>query len=153
MSPKKVTKPTSSPSDSKIQQLESQLARALADYQNLEKRVSRDSAAMMRFASASLLSKILDIRDHLASAASHLPDPSLTMILAQLDKLLSDEGVVMVKTDTVFDPSTMECSESAPGEKDKVISVQRPGYLLGDRLLRSARVTVGNGQINNKHEK
>lgn len=131
--------------DTKIQSLESSLARALADYANLERRFSEQSTSVIKFATSSLLTKLLDIRDHLAMASSQLKDQSLTMILNSFDKLLTDEGVVVVNTDGLYDPSSMECQEMAEGEKDKVIKVIRPGYKLHDRVLRTARVVVGSG--------
>lgn len=135
--------------DPKIVQLESSLARALADYANLERRFSEQSTSVIKFATASLLAKILDIRDHLAMACVQIKDQSLTMILSSLDKLLADEGVVEIKTDGLYDPTSMECQELAAGAKDHIISVVRPGYRLHDRVLRTARVIVGNGLINN----
>jgi molecular chaperone GrpE len=126
--------------------LKAGLARAMADYQNLEKRYERESSSVIKFANASLIERLLEIRDHLGAASAHLKDASLTMILSSLDKVLSEEGVITVDTSGVFDPSAMECQDSVPGEKDKVIAVVRPGYKLHDRLLRAARVTVGNGQ-------
>lgn len=131
--------------DPKIEQLESSLARALADYANLERRFSEQSTSVIKFATSSLLTKLLDIRDHLAMASGQLKDQSLNMILSSLDKLLTDEGVVEVKTDGLYDPTSMECQELAEGEKDKVIKVIRPGYRLHDRVLRTARVVVGAG--------
>lgn len=131
--------------DSKISQLESSLARALADYANLERRFAEQSSAVVKFAKADLLTKLLDIRDHLAMASVQLKDQSLTMILGSFDKLLVEEGVVEVKTDGMFDPSSMECQEMGEGAKDKVIKVIRPGYRLHDRVLRTARVVVGAG--------
>lgn len=142
---KKVTTP-----DPKIAQLESSLARALADYANLERRFSEQSTSVIKFATASLLTKLLDIRDHLAMASTELNDQSLTMILGSLDKLLVDEGVMEVKTDGLYDPHSMECQEMGEGEKDKVVKVVRPGYRLHDRVLRAARVVVGSGQLNPK---
>lgn len=140
--------------DPKIAQLEADvaslkagLARAMADYQNLEKRYQRESSSVIKFANASLLERLLEIRDHLGSAAAHLKDASLNMIVSSLDKLLNEEGVVAIDVDSGFDPSCMECQETVSGEKDKVVSVVRPGYRLHDRLLRAARVTVGDGSV------
>jgi molecular chaperone GrpE len=140
--------------DPKIAELEAQVAesqakvaRALADYANLERRFASESSAVVKFATSSLLEKLLDIRDHLAMASVVLKDQSVTMILSSLDKLLTEEGVTQVKTDGLFDPHTMESQELVDGEKDKVIQVIRPGYRLHDRVLRNARVTVGNGNI------
>lgn len=144
-------KQTSQKTDPKIAALESSLARALADYANLERRFAADSAGVIKFATSELLRKILEIRDHLEMATSTIKDQSLTLILGSLDKLLEGEGVVRVKTDGNFDPLSMECQEMAPGPKDQVVQVVRPGYLLHDRVLRTARVVVGNGQINKQN--
>jgi molecular chaperone GrpE len=129
----------------KIQTLESSLTRALADYANLERRYSEQSGAVVKFATANLLAKLLDIRDHLAMASTQIKDQSLTMILGSLDKLLVDEGVEQVKTEGLYDPHSMECQEMGEGEKDQVVKVVRPGYRLHDRVLRTARVIVGSG--------
>ena len=137
--------PKSSPLESRISLLESSLARALADYANLERRFADQSSAVVKFAKSDLLAKLLDIRDHLAMASTQLKDQSLTMILGSFDKLLVEEGVTEVKTDGLYDPASMECQEMGEGEKDKVIKVIRPGYRLHDRVLRTARVVVGAG--------
>ncbi len=135
--------------DPQVAELKSSLARALADYANLERRFSEQSTSVIKFATSSLLTKLLEVRDHLAMATTQIKDPSLKMILDSLDKILIDEGVVEVKTDGPYDPATMECQEQVEGEKDKIMQVMRPGYRLHDRVLRTARVTVGSGVINN----
>lgn len=129
----------------KIKQLESSLARALADYANLERRFSEQSSAVVKFATSSLIAKLLDIRDNLAMASAHIKDQSITMILNSLDKLLTEEGVKAVDTSGLYDPASMECQEQVDGDKDKIVKVIRNGYLLHDRVIRSARVIVGNG--------
>jgi molecular chaperone GrpE len=128
-----------------LENLKSSLARALADYANLERRFSEQSSSVVKFATANLLTKLLDLRDHLEMAATQLKDQSLNMILSSFDKLLQSEGVETVKTEGVYDPTTMECQELAAGPKDQVVKVVRSGYRLHDRVLRTARVIVGNG--------
>ena len=130
---------------SNVLRLDSALKRALADYANLERRFGEQSSAVIKFAKSDLLAKLLDIRDHLAMACTQIQDQSLTMILGSLDKLLTEEGVTQVKTDGLYDPTSMECQEMGVGEKDTVVKVIRPGYLLHDRVLRTARVVVGSG--------
>lgn len=130
---------------STIDDLQAKLARALADYANLERRFGAESSAVVKFANSALLTKLLDIRDHLGLASVQIKDPGLTMIMGELDKLLVDEGVQQVKTDGLFDPASMECQDQVDGPKDQVIQVVRPGYRLHDRVLRTARVVVGNG--------
>ena len=133
--------------DPKIASLESSLARALADYANLERRFSEQSSAVVKFAKSDLITKLLDVRDHLAMASVQIKDQSLTMILNSLDKILVEEGVVEVSTVGPYDPISMECQEMGEGEKDQVVKVVRPGYRLHDRVLRTARVVVGSGAL------
>lgn len=128
-----------------LENLKASLARALADYANLERRFSEQSTSVVKFATANLLTKLLDLRDHLEMASAQLKDPSLSMILSSFDKLLESEGVEVVKTEGVYDPTTMECQELSAGPKDQVVKVVRSGYRLHDRVLRTARVVVGNG--------
>jgi molecular chaperone GrpE len=142
---KKQTSPKHQDLQPTINDLRSSLARALADYANLERRFSEQSSAVIKFATSDLLTKLLDVRDHLALATTQIKDPSLSMILSSLDKLLIEEGVVEVKTDGLYDPTSMECQEMGEGEKDKIIKVVRPGYRLHDKVLRTARVVVGSG--------
>lgn len=148
---KKQTSPKHQDLQPTINDLRSSLARALADYANLERRFGEQSSAVIKFATSGLLTKLLDIRDHLALATTQIKDPSLTMIMSSLDKLLVEEGVVEVKTDGLYDPASMECQEMGEGEKNKVVQVIRPGYRLHDRVLRTARVVVGSGQPSNSH--
>lgn len=143
--PKQDTVPQIDPKDTQITDLKGRLARALADYSNLEKRFERDSSSIIKFANSTLLTKLLEVRDHLGMAAAN-GDSSLKMILATFDKLLLDEGVTEVKLDGPYDPATMECHETVPGDKDKIMGVQLRGYLLHGKLLRPARVTVGSGE-------
>lgn len=133
--------------DPQVSLLQDKLARALADYSNLEKRFSSESSSVVKFANANLLTRLLEVRDHLG-LASLTGDPSLKIILSTFDKVLTDEGVREVKAEGAFDPHTMECQETENGAKDQVVRVVRPGYLLHDRVLRPARVVVGNGTPN-----
>ena len=136
--------PVVDPRDQELSSLKERLARALADYSNLEKRFERDSSSIIKFANSTLIGRLLEVRDLLGMAASS-GDTSLKMILTTFDKVLEGEGVAEVKVHGMYDPATMECHETVPGEKDKVIGVQLRGYLLHGKLIRPARVTVGNG--------
>jgi molecular chaperone GrpE len=139
-------KPTLASLQADLAAAQAKVARALADYTNLEKRFERDSASIVKFANATLLEKLLEIRDHLGMAAlAPNADPSLPMILASFDRILAEEGVTDVPTTGSFDPASMECQETEPGEKDQIVRVIRRGYRLHDRVLRPARVVVGDG--------
>ncbi len=138
----------------KLQSLEAQLKRALADYQNLEKRFAKESKEVIKFANAALLTKLLDLKDNLERAVSALQDKGLNLVLAQLEKILKEEGVVEIKAlAQKFNPATMEAESLVKGQKDIVVSVVRKGYLLHDRVLRPAKVQVGSGHESKKSKK
>ena len=54
--------------------LDAKWKRALADYQNLQKRTENERKNFIRFANATLIEKPLDIIDDLERAAKHLKD-------------------------------------------------------------------------------
>ncbi len=70
------------------------------------------------------------------------------MILDQFTKILESEGLKKIETENKeFDPATMDCSETVEGEKNKVIESISDGYYLYEKVLRPAKVKVGNGII------
>ena len=148
---KKDHKPTPTPAkdtnspDPMIQALEAKLARAVADYANLEKRFQRDSSHVIKFATANLITKLLDLRDNLDLSDQSLNDQGISMLLAQLHKIIQEEGVVKVDTSGDFDPTCMECSELVAGKQGQIIATTRTGYKLHDRVLRTASVVIGSG--------
>jgi molecular chaperone GrpE len=142
--------PPVDPRDQEIATLREKVARAIADYHNLEARYSRESGNMIKFGNASLLEKLLEVRDHLGLAAS-AGDKSLELILSSFDNLLSSEGVTTIPTSGAFDPTLMECQEQVPGDEGMVVNTTRLGYKLHDRVLRPARVTVGSGSSSNSN--
>ncbi len=136
---------------SSVHDLEAKLKRALADYANLEKRFAQESSNVIKFASTSLLLRIIELKDHLERAALSLQNEGINMILGELDKLLKDESVIEIDAaGKLFDPKTMEAVGAEPGPVNKVASVVQKGYMLHDRVLRQARVNVGSGQEKTK---
>ncbi|PJA21178.1 nucleotide exchange factor GrpE [Candidatus Beckwithbacteria bacterium CG_4_10_14_0_2_um_filter_47_25] len=123
-----------------------QLKRALADYQNLTKRVEAERLEFVKYVLEQFLAKLLPVVDALEAASTHLKDQGLGLALQQLKTVLAEEGVKeMSLINQPFDPKTAECVEIIPGKKDQVVSVTQKGYLLNDKVLRPARVKVGKG--------
>ena len=123
-----------------------QLKRALADYQNLTKRVEAERLEFVKYVLEQFLAKLLSVVDALEAASTHLKDQGLGLALQQLKTVLAEEGVKkMSLINQPFDPKTAECVEIIPGKKDQVVSVTQKGYLLNDKVLRPARVKVGKG--------
>jgi molecular chaperone GrpE len=121
--------------------------RALADYQNLEKRTAEQKSLYIRLATVSLIEKMIQIADDLGRASDHLKDKGLEMIVGRLNEVLKEEGLQEIDVANAdFDPLTMECVEVVAGEKDKVVKVSQKGYRLYDTIIRPAKVEVGNGE-------
>lgn len=125
--------------------------RALADYQNLEKRIQAEKEEFAKFANSELVLKILPALDSLEKAENHLQDEGLTLAVKQLKDGLRQAGVEKIATEgQVFEPETMECVAVGEGEDCKIIEEIRPGYRLNDKILRPVQVKVGKKQINEK---
>lgn len=133
--------------EKKVEELEKQWKRALADYQNLEKRISREQEDFIRFANEGLLDKILNVFDNLERACRAKEDRGLTMIKNEFWEVLSSEGVEKIKTEgEIFDPHLMDAVELVAGRKNYVVEEVSPGYLYRGKCLRPARVKVGKGE-------
>jgi molecular chaperone GrpE len=122
--------------------------RALADYQNLEKRTIEDSREMRLYATRNFLEKLLPIIDNLERAEAHLGDEGLAIAMKELHAVLEKHGVAKIEVvGKPFDPYTMECIEVIEGEKNEVVEMTSPGYMMHGKLLREAKVKVGGGLI------
>lgn len=128
-------------------QLDNNYKRALADYQNLQRRTQEEKAEWIKMAGKDVVLKLLPVLDTLMMAAKHLQDKGLDLSIGQFLKVLQDEGVTRIETlGKAFDPNTMEAvttQEVADKEKGKVIEEARAGYMYHDNVLRAAQVVVG----------
>lgn len=118
--------------------------RALADYQNLEKRTHAEKEETRKFAVRIFLERLLPVADTVAKAQQHLSDPGLGLALKELDALLSEFGVEKIQTvGQPFNPHEMECIEVIAGNDNEVMEESLPGYRLHGKVLRIAQVKVG----------
>lgn len=125
-------------------ELEEKYLRAMADYQNLEKRVEREKDNFIKFANAIIILKFLPVLDNLQRAAAHLKDPGIDLVVKQFKEALSSEGVTEISTSGApFDPKLHEAVEKVVGDDDKVIDILETGYKMGEKVIRPAKVTVG----------
>lgn len=118
--------------------------RALADYQNLEKRVAQEKSDIRAYAAQSVLTKLLPIVDGFELARRHLQDPGLSLALKELEAFFASVGVKKVEVvGKPFDPNVMECIEVVEGEDNIVREETLPGYTLHGKVIRVAQVKVG----------
>lgn len=133
--------------ENRVEELENNYKRVLADYQNQQRRHQQLQSDMITMANASLIEKLLTILDSLELAQNHLKDAGLAMVINQTQSLLKNEGLEEIKTDRQeFDPLTMECTEVVLGDKNQVVETVQKGYSLSNKVLRPAKVKVGSGE-------
>ncbi len=123
--------------------------RALADYQNQNKRFQEERAQIFTAASQNVLEALIPVLDILEKAQSHLKDQGLEMAIGQFKKVLSDEGLeeIVSEVHNPFDHETMEVVESvtASGESKEgtVAEVVLNGWKFKDgKVVRFAKVKV-----------
>ncbi len=107
-----------------LESVKTMLARALADYDNLNKRVDRERQDLIKIASVGVIIKLLPVIDNLESAQVHLKDQGLAISILEFKKVLSEEGLVEIKPKIgeSFDENTMEAIEVVPGTSDNTIA-------------------------------
>lgn len=132
--------------------------RERAELENFKKRMQREKAEAVRFASEPLIRDILPVVDNLERALEHGADngasvlEGVRMVLKSLLGVLERHGVERI--DAVgqpFDPARHEAMaqvESMEHEPNQVVQQHHCGYLLHGRLLRPALVTVNCRKIN-----
>lgn len=145
--------------NTEVVELKNQLAditdrwkRALADYQNLEKRTEERRNDFVQYAIKGFLEKLLDVVDDLEMAGKHLKDTGLDLALKKLYGVLQSEGLERIDTKgKEYDIQTMEAIQIVDEKEDgKVIIEHRAGYLLHGSVLRPAQVTVSKKTLNSK---
>ncbi len=136
--------------NNEVDELKSTLVRLQADFNNYRNRVNKEKAQTIKFATESLVEKLLPILDDFDRAIdSCKEDPSIvegfSLIRAQMLKVLEGQGLEIIESDGVeFDPNlhnavVMEESD----EKSGIITETfQKGYKLGDRVLRASMVKV-----------
>jgi molecular chaperone GrpE len=145
MASKKV-KPAEDKVHKELEVLKGMLARALADYDNLSKRVDRERQDLGKIASVGIIVRLIPVLDNLESAQTHLQDQGLAISIVEFKKVLSEEGLIEIvpKVGEVFDPETMEAIEVVAGASDNSIAdVVLVGWKFSDgTVVRHAKVKV-----------
>jgi molecular chaperone GrpE len=127
------------------------LQRLQAEYQNYRRRVDRDRIAVREIAIANLLTELLPVLDDIGRARDHNElvggfksvGESLETVVAKLG--LQHFG----KEGESFDPLVHEAlmhSYSPDVTRTTCVQILQPGYRIGERTIRPARVAVAEPQ-------
>lgn len=146
-----------------VGELKEKHLRALAEVENTRRRAERDRLDASQYAVTRFARDILAVSDNLQRALAHFPpaardgaSPPVKAVLEgveaterQLAGTLERYGVRVIATsDAKFDPHLHQAIAEVPAEGKQpgtIVDVVQTGYVIADRLLRPAMVTVARG--------
>ena len=126
--------------------------RVAAEFDNYKKRIAREQQALFQRASERLVADLLPVLDDLERAVDAFADHSkehvaegVSLVHRALKTLLEKEGLVELDpSGEAFDPHRHEALLQQPSAavEGTVIEVLQKGFVLGDRVIRPARVVI-----------
>ncbi|HEX7543102.1 MAG TPA: nucleotide exchange factor GrpE [Patescibacteria group bacterium] len=127
-----------------VEEFKNKYLRALADYQNLEKRIGEERFELIKMANKNLLIKILPFLDNLEKAEVFIKDQGLKISKDHFLQILKETGLEEIDIlNKDFDPISAEAVDIVPGkEENKIVEVLRKGYKFEDKIIRVAQVKV-----------
>ena len=143
--------------DKEIAELKDKYLRTLADSENVRKRVRQQSEESIRIQREAILRDLLPIIDNLERALEAARKGSdvkvvvdgVEMTVKALIDFLRAQGVTPLQSvGQTFDPNRHEAADHVESEihpANTVVDEFHRGYLIGDRTLRPARVSVAKG--------
>jgi molecular chaperone GrpE len=123
------------------------LQRLQAEYSNYRKRVERDRTAVREQALASVLSELLPVLDDIGRAREHGElSGGFKSVAEAFESAVTKLGLTSYgEKGDPFDPVVHEAlmhSYSGDVTEPTCVQILQPGYKIGDRILRPARVAV-----------
>lgn len=150
----KVTDPLAE-AEEQIAKLKDQLLRTIAEFENYKKRTLKEKTELILNGGEKTITAILPVLDDFerALADTNTDDPTaikegMDLIFKKFIKTLEGLGVHKIETeDKDFDVDYHEAIAMVPGmgddKKGKVIDCVQTGYMLNDKVIRHAKVAVG----------
>ncbi|MBO4246645.1 nucleotide exchange factor GrpE [Halomicrobium sp. IBSBa] len=140
--------------DAEIDELESKLKRKQAEFQNYKKRMKKRREEEKQRATEDLVSKLLDVRDNLQRALEQDEDVDIrdgvASTLRQFDDVLDAENVDVIEPEPGADVDPEYHQVLARVDSDQpegtIDEVHRAGYVMAEKVLREAQVTVSEGE-------
>jgi len=139
--------------DAEIQELKDQNLRLYAEFENFRRRNARERLELIATAGEKVIKSVLPILDDFDRALKTLQDGSerqgLELIQTKLISALKSEGLKPMDSTVgqAFDVERMEAITNIPAPTPElagcVVDELEKGYLLGDKIIRYAKVVVG----------
>lgn len=142
--------------EAQIAELKDKYLRSVAEFDNYRKRTLKERAELILNGGEKVLTAILPVVDDMERAIDngaktddpHVLRKGMELIYHKLMKVLESQGVSLIDTnDADFDTDIHEAVAMVPGmgdeKKGKVIDCLQKGYKLNDKVIRHAKVAVG----------
>ncbi len=139
-----------------ISQLKEGWQRTQADFDNFKKRVEKEKQNWSEDGKLEAFSKIIPVLDNLTAATRHLPETlredgwaqGIMFIAKQVEQALDDLGILRIAPEIGdrFDHNLHEATETQKNneiDSGCIISIDNIGYRTAERVIRPARVKVG----------
>lgn len=139
-----------------IAQLKDKYLRSVAEFDNYRKRTLKEKAELILNGSEKAVQAILPIIDDMERAIANAEKTEdvnvlregMQLIYQKTNKIMEGLGVKKIDTDNAdFDTNYHEAVAMVPGmgdeKKGKVLDCVQTGYTLNDKVIRHAKVAVG----------
>jgi len=139
----------------KSKDIQDKLLRSQADFENMRKRLEREKQDFIKYANEGIVLELLNVLDDLERVINLAEDKhealnaflkGVEMILAHLYELLKTHGVKPVEAEgKIFDPNYHEALmqvENKDLPENTIVEVLQKGYLMYERVIRTAKVKV-----------
>ena len=140
-----------------VSELKDKHLRLLAEFDNYKKRTMRERLDLLNSASKEVMVSLLPVLDDFDRAKKSADDPTneevfsegVILVYNRLHNILQGFGLKAINsTGEVFDVELHEAITEIPvpdeNMKGKVIDTLEKGYMLNDKIIRHAKVVVGN---------
>lgn len=138
-----------------ISQLKDQLVRSQADYANLVRRNREESLQIGQWSEEKTILKFLPILDDLERSLDHIPEDmrenvwiqGQISVVRRMQKVIADFWIVSMETlGKEIDPDLHEVVSQIPHTTTTIQADIEKGYIRWDRVIRHAKVVVGDGE-------
>ena len=143
-------------SDEKLAEMQDRYLRLSAEFDNYRKRTLKEKMDLSKYASENLLIKLLPVMDDFERALTHMDSSAdsgaikqgIDLIYNKFGEFLRQNGVKEVESmNSPFNVDVHDAVAKFPvaeeDRKGKIVDVIQKGYFLHDKVIRHAKVVVG----------
>jgi len=131
--------------------------RLIAEFDNLRRRTAKEKNELIATASKEIITSLLVVLDDMSRAEKQIDKAEdvaaikegISLVFSKFRNILQNKGLkemeaINLEFNVDIHEAITEIPAPKPALKGKIIDVLEPGYYLNDKLIRYAKVVVGN---------